>query len=142
MDKKSKIILLTMIIVVLIVIGIAAFFMMHDVQKESEKFVTQANDNSGVIEEKEVSGLKISNVMLVVKEEGSTFTADVTNITDKEIKGTLNIKFKTATNKEVISMLGYFGESIKPGETKQISSNTSRRLSKNIIKSVDYKLNQ
>lgn len=140
MDTKSKIILSIMIVTVMIIIGISAFFMLH--KSEEDKFVTQANDNNGVIKTQEVDGLKISNVMLVVKEEGSTFTADVTNTTDKEIKGRLDIIFKTSTNKDVTSMLGYFGDSIKPGETKQISTNTSRKLNKNIIKNVEYKLNQ
>ena len=81
MDTKSKIILSIMIITVMIIIGISAFFMLH--KSEEDKFVTQANDNNGVIKTQEVDGLKISNVMLVVKEEGSTFTADVTNTTDK-----------------------------------------------------------
>ena len=67
--------------------------------------------------------------------------ADVTNITDEVITGNLEIKFKTSTDKEVTSILGYFGGSIEPGETKQIISNTSRQLKKNIIKSVEYELN-
>ena len=146
MNKKSKIILILGIIAILI-IGIATFFMLNPKEikvprKGDDVFVTTANTNSGVTKEQTVSGLKISNVMLVVKEEGSTFTADVTNTTDKEIQGTLDIIFKTSTNKEVTSILGYFGNSIKPGETKQISTNTSRQLNENIIKSVDYKLNK
>lgn len=146
MNKKSKIILILGIIAILI-IGIATFFMLKPKEikvprKGDDVFVTTANTNSGVTKEQTVSGLKISNVMLVVKEEGSTFTADVTNTTDKEIQGTLDIIFKTSTNKEVTSILGYFGNSIKPGETKQISTNTSRQLNENIIKSVEYKLNE
>ena len=147
MDTKSKIILIVIIIVVMIIMGIAAFFMLKPKEikvprKGDDVFVTTANTNSGVTKEQTVSGLKISNVMLVVKEEGSTFTADVTNTTDKEIQGTLDIIFKTSTDKEVTSILGYFGDSIKPGETKQISTNTSRQLNENIIKSVEYKLNE
>ena len=141
MNKKQKIILIIITVILLITFILLTFFMMKNSDKTlEEEFVTEANDNSGVTEEKEVNGLKISNVMLVVKEEGSTFTADVTNTTDKEISGTLDIIFKTSTNKEVTSILGYFGNSIKPGETKQINSNTSRKLNKNIIKSVEYKL--
>ncbi len=74
--------------------------------------------------------------------EGSTFTADVTNTTENTITGSLDIIFKTSTDKEVTSILGYFGDSIEPGETKQISSNTARQLKKNIIKSVEYVLNE
>lgn len=141
MDKKSKIILITIGIITIVILALATFFMTRDDEEATgEEFVTTSNDNEGVIEEQDVDGLKISNVMLVVKEEGSTFTADVTNTTDKEISGTLDIIFKTSTNKEVTSILGYFGNSIKPGETKQISSNTSRQLKKNIIKSVEYQL--
>lgn len=145
MNKKLKIILIVLIVLTLI-LCITVFFMISkkDTEKESnnskDKFVTSLNKNSGVVMPQEVEGLKISNVMLVVKEEGSTFAADVTNTTDTEIKGTLDIIFKTSTNAEVTSILGYFGESIKPGETKQISSNTSRRLKENIIKNVEYKL--
>ena len=141
MNKKLKIILIVLIVLTLI-LCITVFFMISkkDTEKESnnskDKFVTSLNKNSGVVMPQEVEGLKISNVMLVVKEEGSTFAADVTNTTDTEIKGTLDIIFKTSTNAEVTSILGYFGESIKPGETKQISSNTSRRLKENIIKNV------
>lgn len=143
-NKKQLIVLIVIIFIVIVAMALAVYFMTHSddtTKNEKEEFITEANDNSAVIEEKEVSGLKISNVMLVVKEEGSTFTADVTNTTDNEITGTLDIIFKTSTDKEVTSILGYFGESIKPGETKQISSNTSRQLNKNIVKSVDYVLN-
>ena len=141
MNKKQKIILIIITVILLITFILLTFFMMRSSDKTlEEEFVTEANDNSGVTEEKEVNGLKISNVMLVVKEEGSTFTADVTNTTDEVITGNLNIIFKTSTDKEVTSILGYFGESINPGETKQISSNTSRRLNSNIIKSIDYEL--
>lgn len=134
-------------LITILIIGIIIFFMLKPKKimvpkKDDNVFVTTANTNSNVTKEQMISGLKISNVMLVVKEEGSTFTADVTNTTDKEIKGRLDIIFKTSTNKDVTSMLGYFGDSIKPGETKQISTNTSRKLNKNIIKSVEYKLNQ
>ena len=103
MKKHSKIILIVIIIV--IIVGIAAFFITRnfDAQKE-DKFVTEANGNNGVIKTQKVDGLKISNVMLVVKEEGSTFTADVTNTTDKEINGNLDIIFKTSTDKEVTSI--------------------------------------
>lgn len=146
MDTKSKIILILILgIIAILIIGIATFFMLKPKEikvprKGDDVFVTTANTNSGVTKEQTVSGLKISNVMLVVKEEGSTFTADVTNTTDKEIKGRLDIIFKTSTNKEVTRMLGYFGEKISPGETKQISSNTSRKLKDNIIKNVSYEL--
>ena len=147
MNKKKRIILLVVLLIVLIIIIALAFFYMSKKPKEikvprktEDKYVTNSNDNSGVIEEQEVDGLKISNVMLIINEEGSIFTADITNTTDTEISGTLDIIFKTSTNKEVTSILGYFGENIKPGETKQITSNTSRQLKKNIIKSVKYKL--
>ena len=144
MNKKYKITIIVIIIVLILAIGLIAFFMTrgNDITNNDDEFITEANDNSGVIEGQEVDGLKISNVMLIVKEEGSTFTADVTNTTEEEITGSLDIIFKTSTDKEVTSILGYFGGSIAPGETKQISSNTSRQLNKNIIKSVDYVLNE
>ena len=145
MNKKQWIILIIVVILLILVIGLSTFFLASKKNKDKEnddKFVTSANDNSEVIKEQIVDGLKISNVMLVVKEEGSSFSADVTNISDKEIKGkTLEIIFKTSTDKKVLDLLGYFGDSIKPNETKQINTNTSRRLNKNIIKSVEYKIN-
>lgn len=141
--NKKKILLL--IIVVTIIIAIIFFYRLRPKEikvpkKNENEYVTNSNDNSGVIESQTVSGLKISNIMLVVEEKGSTFTADVTNITNEVITGNLKIKFKTSTDKEVTSILGYFGGSIEPGETKQIISNTSRQLKKNIIKSVEYEL--
>ena len=146
MNKKQWIILIIVVILLILVIGLSTFFLASKKNKDKEnddKFVTSANDNSEVIKEQIVDGLKISNVMLVVKEEGSSFSADVTNISDKEIKDkTLKIIFKTSTDKKVLDLLGYFGYSIKPGETKQINTNTSRRLNKNIIKSVEYKIKE
>ena len=142
--NKKKILLL--IIVVTIIIAIIFFYRLRPKEikvpkKNENEYVTNSNDNSGIIESQTVSGLKISNIMLVVEEKGSTFTADVTNITNEVITGNLKIKFKTSTDKEVTSILGYFGGSIEPGKTKQIISNTSRQLKKNIIKSVEYELN-
>ena len=143
MKKKQIIILIALIIIIIIVMGLSAFFLTRDEEVDtSEEYITNANDNEDVIKEQEVSGLKISNVMLIVSEDGSTFTADVTNTTENTITGSLDIIFKTSTDKEVTSILGYFGGSIEPGETKQISSNTARQLKKNIMKSVEYVLNE
>ena len=141
MKKKKKIILLIILVIITLALLLLTFFMVSKKNHETNIKKTNANDNSGVIESQTVSGLKINNIMLVVEEKGSTFTADVTNITDEVITGNLEIKFKTSTDKEVTSILGYFGGSIEPGETKQIISNTSRQLKKNIIKSVEYELN-
>ncbi len=142
MKKKTKIILIIVTIIILTVFVLVTFYMMrgNKQNEKKEEFVTEANDNSDVVKDIEVEGLKISNVMLIVEEEGSTFTADVTNNTNDEITGNLNIIFKTSTDKEVTSILGYFGGSIEAGETKQITSSTSRKLNKNIIKSINYEL--
>jgi len=142
-NKKQWIMLISITILLIFIIGICAFFFTpkEDAKTSDNKFITTSNDNENVIKDQTIDGLKISNVMLVVKDEGSSFSADVTNITNEEIKGkTLEIMFKTSTNKKIISLVGYFGNSIKPGETKQINTNTGRRLTKNIIKSIEYKL--
>ncbi len=146
MAKKQKIILIVIIIILILVIGITTFFLLSKKDKEEitkkDSFVETANDNTEIIKQQTVDGIKISNIMLIVKEEGSTFTANVTNTTNEEIKGkTIEITFKTSTDKKILSLLGYYGDSIKPGETKQLSTNTSRRLNKNIIKNIEYKIN-
>lgn len=140
MNKKQKIILAVIIIFLVLVIGITIFFAISNKNKE-EKITTMANDNAEVIKERTINGLKISHVTLIIDENGSTFSADVTNTTSQEINNkSIEVIFKTSTGKTVISLLGSFGNNIKPGETKQISTSTSRKLNKNIIKSVGYKL--
>lgn len=145
MNKKQKIILISSAVVLLLIIVLVFFFFLNKKEEtnlgKGSNFTETSNDNENVIKEQTIDGLKISNVMLVVKKDGSTFSADVTNTTNEEIKGKkFNIIFKTSTDKKVTDMLGYFGKTIKPGETKQMVTSISRQLNKNIIKSVEYQL--
>lgn len=144
MGKRQKILLIVIILALVLAIGLTTFIMINNKKSDNvevEKQVRFSNDNAGVIKEQMVDGFKINNVMLIVKEGGSSFRADITNTTKEEIgEKTIEVIFKTSTGKRVTSLLGYYGKSIKPGETKSLMTSTSRKLNKNIVKSVEYKI--
>ena len=98
-------------------------------------------DNKNVLKEQAIDGIKISNVALSVTDGLSTYTAKVTNTTDKDISiEDIDIIVKNKEEKELVKMLGYIGSTIKPNEEKNIISTTDMDLSN--ADSISYKINK
>ena len=108
--------------------------------KETDEHKTVVTSKN-VIKEQTVEGLKIGNVDLNIVDGISSFTASVTNTTDKDIVvEQVDVTLKGKDGKELITLPGYVGGTIKPNESKNIISTTDMDLSK--ADSVAYKINK
>ena len=106
-----------------------------------EKVNKTVIENKNVTKEQEVDGVKISDIQLSVSDGLSTYTAKVTNESKKEINiEDIDIIVKDDKDKELVKMIGYIGETIKPDETKEIISTTDMDLSKANL--ITYKVNK
>ena len=98
-------------------------------------------DSKNVIKEQTVEGLKIGSVDLNVIDGISSFKATVTNTTEKNIVvEQVDVIIKGKDGKELITLPGYIGGTIKPNESKDIVSTTDMDLSK--ADSISYKVNK
>lgn len=96
-----------------------------------------ANTNTNVIAEQDFEGLKINNVSLITEGETSVFTADVVNTTSENIEvKSFDIIMKDANGNEVITLLGYIGNTIAPNNSSTITSSVEMDLS-NVV-TVEY----
>lgn len=102
--------------------------------------------NEGITNDREVEGFLITNNYLYTetrddKTVSSKFTAIVNNNTgsDKEVKS-FDIIFKDKDGKEIITLLGYVGQTIPNGESRSIESNVDIGLLDAYI--IEYKLNK
>lgn len=97
--------------------------------KESEENLP-FDVNFDISKETTVEGLEISNIQVVVDKNGiSNYTATVTNTTETTYKlSQINMLIKNKEGKEVISLVGYIGTNMNPGESRKLSVNTDKNL--------------
>ena len=149
-NEKGKNLFLK-IVLIAIIVGIIVFIIMNIVkskkskegvgqnyQSESqqveenvvkEEFVQQTDDGmkvnvgSKITEDKEVNGLKFTNVQLTEKDNQSTLLADVENATGKELKDytNLDITFLTKDGQEIVTIKGILTP-LKSGEKTQLNA--------------------
>ena len=97
------------------------------------------NTNEGVIEDKTVEGLKLTNTSLKTSKYYSTLVTSVTNPTDKDIYVRIfDIIVKDKEGKVILKLQGYVGGVVPAKQTRNITSNVDMDLS-NAYK-VDYEL--
>jgi len=98
-----------------------------------------ANVNPGVIEDKEVNGLKFTNTSLVYSNYYSKFATVVSNPTEQDIEVKIfDIYVKDKDGNEIVKLIGYVGEVIPAGETREIESNVDMNLKDAV--SIEYKI--
>ena len=98
-------------------------------KKEEQKVEESYNTNSGVVEDKVVEELKLTNTSLVSKGNNSTLVTLVTNPTneDKEVR-IFNIYVKDKDGKEIVTLQGYVGGKVPAGQSREIESNVDMNL--------------
>lgn len=133
--KKKIVISLTVLLVLGIITGCGCKKKTEDKKEETKTY----NQNKGVIEDKEVDGLKFTNTSLVSTGNKSTLVTSVTNPTkeDKKVK-IFDIYVKDKEGNIIVTLQGYVGGVIPAGETRDITSNVDMNLS-NAVK-VEYEL--
>ena len=100
--------------------------------KENKKQELDFKVNFNVSKEKEINGLKISDIQLVIENAGlSKYSAIVTNTTDKVYNlKQINIKIVDKKGKEITTLLGYIGSNLSPGESRTINTSIEKDLTK------------
>ena len=110
-----------------------------DKTNKDDKQEETYNTNEGVIEDKEVEGLKLTNTSLVSTENSATLVTSVSNPTneDKEVR-IFYIHVKDKNGDEIVTLQGYVGGVVPAGQTREITSNVDRNLSN--AYTVEYEL--
>ena len=98
---------------------------------------TKVNVGSKITEDKEVSGLKFTNVQLTEKNNQSTLLADVENATGKNLTDytNLDITFLTKDGQEIITIKGILAP-LKSGEKTQLNAG----LTQDVANAYDIKI--
>ena len=104
--------------------------------EEKIKAITE----KGIIKSEEYQGLEFSNITLIKENDIYTLTADVKN-TSKEVNKTMmvDIPIKDKKGNVIITLLGYIGKELAPGETVTISASTGADLSNAYTKEIAEK---
>lgn len=107
--------------------------------KETGKEDIHINTEEDVIKDQIVEVFRFENTSLVYENGTSTLETIVTNTSniDQTIKE-FHIIVKDKNDKEIITLIGFIGDTIKSGETKSISSNCYDDLTNAV--SIEYKI--
>ena len=129
--KKYKIQLIILLVVIIaLVIGLIISFNFDKVRlvkKDDQKII--ANTSADIIKEEVYENLKFTNISLITENGYSTFSADVTNIsqTNSDISD-VYIILQDKNGNEIITLRGNIGEPLKPNETRTITAVTKGKL--------------
>lgn len=83
----------------------------------------KVNTNENVIKDQELEGFKFQNTSLVYENGTSTLVSSVTNTSSQtQNLSEFAIHVKDADGNEIITLSGYIGGSVEPGETRTINS--------------------
>lgn len=107
--------------------------------KEPEKDDIHANTEEDVIKDQTVGVFQFENTSLVYENGTSTLETTVTNTsnTDQTIRE-FHIIVKDENDKEIVTLIGFIGNTIKAGEVRSISSNCHDDLTN--ANSIEYKI--
>ena len=130
--KKKKIIIGIIIILIVFIVSLVFVKIINKNHKRTMKTTSKIsyyNSNEGVVKKAQVEGLEIDNINLKLDKTKSTLTAYVKNTTDKDISlRIIYIHVKDKKGKKITTLRGYIGNTIKPNETKKITSIVNRNL--------------
>lgn len=108
-------------------------------EKKEEINNIKYNTNQGIVEDKEVGGLHLTNTSLETSEYSSTLVTLVSNPTDKNIQvGMFRIYVKDKDDNLIKTIIAYVGGEIEAGESKEITTNIDMSL-ENAFK-VEYEI--
>lgn len=92
-----------------------------------EKF--ENNINPGVIEDKELDGLKFTNTALICSETSSKLTTVVQNMTNRDIKVRIfDIFVKDKDGDLIVTLQGYVGGEVPGNNAREIVTNVDMNL--------------
>lgn len=136
---KKSISLFSIFLVSLLVFVTGCGCQKKDDEKKEEISNIKYNTNQGIVEDKEVGGLHLTNTSLETSEYSSTLVTLVSNPTDKNIQvGMFRIYVKDKDDNLIKTIIAYVGGEIEAGESKEITTNIDMSL-ENAFK-VEYEI--
>ncbi len=106
-------------------------------KKEEKKEEVKVNTNENVVKDQEVEGLKMTNTSLVYENGTTVLVTEVINEKEEEITvKRIRIKVKDKEGNTLTTLIGTIADTIKPGESRTIETETPLDLSK--AESVEY----
>lgn len=102
-------------------------------KKEEQLDDVKVNINDGIIKEQQVEMFQFKNTSLIYEDGTTTLETSVTNTSNnEEYLKEFNIQILNRNGNEIITLVGFIGDNIKPGETKIISSYCGEDLSNGV----------
>lgn len=99
-------------------------------KKEEQLDNIKVNLNDGIIKEQQVEVFQFKNTSLIYENGMTSLETSVTNTSNKEeYLKEFNIQILNRNGNEIITLIGFIGDNIKPGETKIINSYCGEDLS-------------
>ena len=142
MNKKALIAIIAVVVIILVA-GVTFLLLNNKTttdKKETKKDTKEAITAQEVIKDESFNGLNFTNTTFIKENEQYTLQMDVTNPSDKEINlEEVNIVLKDKDGNELVTLLGYIGDPMKPSETRTITSAVTMDLSKVDSKTIEAK---
>lgn len=111
----------------------------NEQEPNTEKPNTVTNED--VVGDKQVDVFKLTKTSLVYENGSSTLITSVYNSSsEKQYIKSFNIELKDDSNKVLTTLIGYIGEEIAAGETRQITSSTDLDLTN--ASKIEYTINK
>ena len=133
MNKTIRIIVIIITVIVIIGINIIS----KQGKKEKEEPLIKVNTNENVVKDQEVEGLKMTNTSLVYENGTTVLVTEVINEKEEDITvKRIRIKVKDKEGNILTTLIGTIADTIKPGESRTIETETPLDLSK--AESVEY----
>ena len=129
-----------------LLVGVSAISLLTGCDtKEKEKEKTEGKDtvvsntNTDVIKDQNLGVFEFQNTSLIYENGQSVLEVEVTNTSSVDQKIVeFKIIVKDENDQEIITLVGFVGDTIKAGESKVITSSCGKDLSK--AKSISYEL--
>lgn len=136
-DKNKNIIIVSIILLIIVVLLLILIPKGSETKTKSEIF---RHREEGIVKEEEYKGIKLTNIKMVTEDDYTTFSANATNISDKDITiEKFYIELKNKNGNSIAKLLGFIPEGLKKGETKKITSSAKGKFKNATDKDiVDY----
>lgn len=136
---KKKLLLLLIISVSLI--SLLTSGCGNNTEEDTDTKQPSVAGNEDVIGDKEVDVFKLTKTSLVYENGSSTLVTNVYNTSSEtQYIKSFNIVIKDSDGNVMVTLLGYIGEEIPSGDTRQITSSSDIDLSK--AASIEYVVNK
>ena len=126
LTKKGIVIIAALLLILIIALVLILWPRGKDNDKNvslSKNEQIYAHTEEGIIKDEEYKGIKFSNISLLTKGNDTTFTANVTNVSDKDISDEkLHVSLKDKDGTEKVKLLAYIPGGLKKGETKVVTA--------------------